>query len=84
MQLDISDNVISGGLKTLSEKCPNLTYLVLSGNDIKEPNAVEALVSCAEGFSRTVSSVLPLSTFPLDSFRDRGRASPYIVTGEVI
>lgn len=44
-QLEVSDNTISGGLDTLVEKCPNLTYLNLSGNKIKELSSVEALVS---------------------------------------
>lgn len=44
-QLEVSDNTISGGLDTLAEKCPNLTYLNLSGNKIKELSAVEVLVS---------------------------------------
>ena len=43
-QLELSDNSISGGLETLSEKCANLTYLNLSGNKIKELSTVEALV----------------------------------------
>lgn len=42
-KLELSDNNISGGLETLSEKCPNLTYLNLSGNKIKELSTVEAL-----------------------------------------
>jgi len=81
-KLDISDNVISGGLKTLSEKCPNLTYLVLSGNDIKEPNAVEALknlkslkrldlfncdVTSQDDYRENVFELLPQLTF-LDGF----------------
>ncbi|XP_012692953.1 acidic leucine-rich nuclear phosphoprotein 32 family member E-like isoform X2 [Clupea harengus] len=81
-KLDISDNVISGGLKTLSEKCPNLTYLVLSGNDIKEPNAVEALknlkslkrldlfncdVTSKDDYRENVFELLPQLTF-LDGF----------------
>lgn len=44
-QLEVSDNVISGGLDTLAEKCPNLTYLNLSGNKIKELSSIEALVT---------------------------------------
>ncbi|KAM4601243.1 acidic leucine-rich nuclear phosphoprotein 32 family member E-like [Polymixia lowei] len=42
-KLEVSDNSISGGLDTLAEKCPNLTYLNLSGNKIKELSTVEAL-----------------------------------------
>lgn len=43
-QLELSDNNLSGSLEMLSEKCPNLTYLNLSGNKIKELSTVEALV----------------------------------------
>lgn len=41
----MSDNTIAGGLDALAEKCPNLTYLNLSGNKIKELSAIEVLVS---------------------------------------
>uniref|UniRef100_A0A4X2JP55 Acidic leucine-rich nuclear phosphoprotein 32 family member n=1 Tax=Vombatus ursinus TaxID=29139 RepID=A0A4X2JP55_VOMUR len=44
-KLELSDNIISGGLEVLAEKCPNLTYLNLSGNKIKDLSTVEALVS---------------------------------------
>ncbi|KAL4697861.1 hypothetical protein H8957_001186 [Semnopithecus entellus] len=40
---ELSDNIISGGLEVLAEKCPNLTYLNLSGNKIKDLSTVEAL-----------------------------------------
>ncbi|XP_031694287.1 acidic leucine-rich nuclear phosphoprotein 32 family member E-like [Anarrhichthys ocellatus] len=43
-KLELSDNNLSGSLEMLSEKCPNLTYLNLSGNKIKELSNVEALV----------------------------------------
>lgn len=42
-KLELSDNIISGGLEVLAEKCPNLTHLNLSGNKIKDLSAVEAL-----------------------------------------
>ncbi|XP_044532030.1 acidic leucine-rich nuclear phosphoprotein 32 family member E isoform X6 [Gracilinanus agilis] len=42
-KLELSDNFISGGLEVLAEKCPNLTYLNLSGNKIKDLSTVEAL-----------------------------------------
>ena len=45
IQLELSNNRISGGLEVLAEKCPNLTYLNLSGNKIKDISALEALVS---------------------------------------
>lgn len=44
-QLELSDNNLSGSLETLAEKCPNLTYLNLSGNKIKELSTLEALVT---------------------------------------
>uniref|UniRef100_A0A8D2CMT4 Acidic leucine-rich nuclear phosphoprotein 32 family member n=1 Tax=Sciurus vulgaris TaxID=55149 RepID=A0A8D2CMT4_SCIVU len=40
-KLEFSDNIISGGLEVLAEKCPNLTYLNLSGNKIKDLSTVE-------------------------------------------
>uniref|UniRef100_A0A2R8MT89 Acidic leucine-rich nuclear phosphoprotein 32 family member n=1 Tax=Callithrix jacchus TaxID=9483 RepID=A0A2R8MT89_CALJA len=40
-KLELSDNIISGGLEVLAEKCPNLTYLNLNGNKIKDLNTVE-------------------------------------------
>ncbi|CAJ0935369.1 unnamed protein product [Ranitomeya imitator] len=43
--LELSDNNISGGLEVLSEKCPNLTHLNLSGNRIKDLSTIEPLVS---------------------------------------
>ncbi|XP_021570883.1 acidic leucine-rich nuclear phosphoprotein 32 family member E isoform X4 [Carlito syrichta] len=43
-KLELSDNIISGGLEVLAEKCPNLTYLNLSGNKIKDLRTVEALM----------------------------------------
>lgn len=42
-KLDVSDNTISGGLDKLAEKCPNLTYLNLGGNKVKELSTIEAL-----------------------------------------
>lgn len=45
-KLEISDNAISGGLDELAEKCPNLAYLNLSGNKIKELTTIKALQNC--------------------------------------
>uniref|UniRef100_A0A7N5K5J2 Acidic leucine-rich nuclear phosphoprotein 32 family member n=2 Tax=Amniota TaxID=32524 RepID=A0A7N5K5J2_AILME len=42
-RLELSDNLISGGLDVLAERCPNLTYLNLSGNKIKDLSTVETL-----------------------------------------
>lgn len=47
LQLELSDNRISGGLEVLAEKCPNLTHLNLSGNKIKDLSTIEPLVSQA-------------------------------------
>uniref|UniRef100_A0A665SYL2 Acidic leucine-rich nuclear phosphoprotein 32 family member n=1 Tax=Echeneis naucrates TaxID=173247 RepID=A0A665SYL2_ECHNA len=47
-KLEVSDNTISGGLDSLAEKCPNLTYLNLSGNKIKELSSIKVLVSPPE------------------------------------
>lgn len=70
-QLEVSDNIIAGGLDTLVDKCPELTYLNLSGNKIKELNTLKVLVSSA-GNQRgrlvlaAVSSSAPLQTDLLD------------------
>ena len=45
VELELSDNRISGGLEVLAEKCPNLTHLNLSGNKIKDLSTIEPLVS---------------------------------------
>uniref|UniRef100_A0A3Q3VMA1 Acidic leucine-rich nuclear phosphoprotein 32 family member n=1 Tax=Mola mola TaxID=94237 RepID=A0A3Q3VMA1_MOLML len=42
-KLELSDNMISGGLEVLAEKCPNLTHLNLSGNKIKDLSTIEPL-----------------------------------------
>ncbi|XP_066465270.1 acidic leucine-rich nuclear phosphoprotein 32 family member E isoform X1 [Eleutherodactylus coqui] len=44
-KLELSDNSICGGLDVLAERCPNLTYLNLSGNKIKDLSTVEALTN---------------------------------------
>lgn len=45
VQLELSDNRISGDLEVLAEKCPNLKHLNLSGNKIKDLSTIEPLVS---------------------------------------
>uniref|UniRef100_A0A8C9P542 Acidic leucine-rich nuclear phosphoprotein 32 family member n=1 Tax=Spermophilus dauricus TaxID=99837 RepID=A0A8C9P542_SPEDA len=40
-KLERSDDIIFGGLEVLAEKCPNITYLNLSGNKIKDLSTVE-------------------------------------------
>jgi len=44
MQLELSDNRISTGLQFL-HGCPQITYLNLSGNKIKDLDTLEPLVS---------------------------------------
>ena len=43
VQLELSDNRISNGLELL-KNCPNLTYINLSGNRIKDLDTLEPLV----------------------------------------
>lgn len=49
MQLELSDNRISGGLEVLAERLVNLTHLNLSGNKFKDISTLEPLV----GFTLT-------------------------------
>ncbi|MBZ3874930.1 Acidic leucine-rich nuclear phosphoprotein 32 family member E [Sciurus carolinensis] len=42
-KLELSDNIIFGGMEVLAEKCPNLPYLNLGGNKIKDLSTVEDL-----------------------------------------
>uniref|UniRef100_A0A8C3AX64 Acidic leucine-rich nuclear phosphoprotein 32 family member n=1 Tax=Cyclopterus lumpus TaxID=8103 RepID=A0A8C3AX64_CYCLU len=66
-KLEVSDNTISGGLDTLKEKCPNLTYLNLSGNKIKELSSIETLQNLKNLKSLDLYSC-EVST--LDDYRD--------------
>ncbi|XP_062278060.1 acidic leucine-rich nuclear phosphoprotein 32 family member E-like [Scomber scombrus] len=89
-KLEVSDNTISGGLDTLAEKCPNLTYLNLSGNKIKELSAIEVLqnlknltsldlysceVSALEEYRDGVFELLPQLTF-LDGYDQEDNEVP--------
>lgn len=89
-KLELSDNNLSGSLETLSEKCPNLTYLNLSGNKIKELSNVEALVNLKslqsldlfnceitslEEYRESVFELLPQVTF-LDGFDHEDNEAP--------
>ncbi|XP_041708977.1 acidic leucine-rich nuclear phosphoprotein 32 family member E isoform X1 [Coregonus clupeaformis] len=82
LKLEISDNMIVGGLDQLSEKCPNLTYLNLSGNKIKELSTVKPLqnlknlksldlysceITTLEDYRESVFELLPQVTF-LDGY----------------
>lgn len=55
LQLDLSDNEVSDGLDLL-HGCPHLFSLNLSGNKIKDVDALKPLVSVFMPF-------LPLNTF---------------------
>lgn len=44
LQLELSDNRISGGLEVLAERLLNLTHLNLSGNKFKDISTLEPLV----------------------------------------
>ncbi|XP_060948361.1 acidic leucine-rich nuclear phosphoprotein 32 family member E isoform X2 [Limanda limanda] len=88
-KLELSDNNLSGSLETLSEKCPNLIYLNLSGNKIKELSTVEALslkslvsldlfnceITSLEDYRDSVFSLLPQVTF-LDGFDHEDNEAP--------
>ncbi|XP_043972556.1 acidic leucine-rich nuclear phosphoprotein 32 family member E-like isoform X3 [Gambusia affinis] len=80
-KLEVSDNSISGGLDALAEKCPNLSYLNLSGNHIKELSSLQPLnlknlksldlyscgVTAADGYRDAVFRLLPQVVY-LDGF----------------
>ncbi|MEQ2223421.1 hypothetical protein ILYODFUR_036625 [Ilyodon furcidens] len=66
-KLEVSDNSISGGLDTLAVKCPNLTYLNLSGNQIKELSSIEALVGSDPLTIASGTNVNPANSFTLSS-----------------
>uniref|UniRef100_H3CB90 Acidic leucine-rich nuclear phosphoprotein 32 family member n=1 Tax=Tetraodon nigroviridis TaxID=99883 RepID=H3CB90_TETNG len=89
-KLEVSDNVIAGGLDALSEKCPNLTYLNLSGNKIKELDVLKVLqnlknlksldlysceVSTLEDYRDSVFELLPQLTY-LDGFDQEDNEVP--------
>ncbi|KAL6100285.1 anp32e [Pungitius sinensis] len=89
-KLELSDNNLSGSLDTLSEKCPNLTYLNLSGNKIKELSNVEALqnlkslqsldlfncdITSLEDYRESVFELLPQVTY-LDGFDQEDNEAP--------
>ncbi|KAJ8273717.1 hypothetical protein GJAV_G00104730 [Gymnothorax javanicus] len=89
-RLELSDNSISGSLETLSEKCPNLTYLNLSGNKIKELQTLKALqnlknlksldlfnceITTLEDYRDSVFQLLPQVTY-LDGFDQEDNEAP--------
>ncbi|XP_077362757.1 acidic leucine-rich nuclear phosphoprotein 32 family member D-like isoform X2 [Festucalex cinctus] len=84
-KLELSENNLSDSFETLSEKCPNLIYLNLSSNMIKELSDVEALqdlkslqsldllnceITSMKEYRACVFELLPQVTY-LDGF-DRG------------
>ncbi|KAA0710383.1 Acidic leucine-rich nuclear phosphoprotein 32 family member A [Triplophysa tibetana] len=89
-KLELSDNNISGALETLAEKCPNLTYLNLSGNKIKELSTLEALqnlknlksldlfnceITTLEDYRESIFELLPQVTY-LDGFDAEDNEAP--------
>lgn len=55
LQLELSDNRISGGLEVLAERLVNLTHLNLSGNKFKDISTLEPLV-----IKHTLSAVIAI------------------------
>uniref|UniRef100_A0A3Q3WXF6 Acidic leucine-rich nuclear phosphoprotein 32 family member n=1 Tax=Mola mola TaxID=94237 RepID=A0A3Q3WXF6_MOLML len=95
-RLELSDNNLSGSLETLSEKCPNLTYLNLSGNKIRELSNVEALqslkglqsldlfnceITSLEDYRDSVFELLPQVTY-LDGFDQEDNEAPDSEAGD--
>ncbi|XP_014860306.1 PREDICTED: acidic leucine-rich nuclear phosphoprotein 32 family member E isoform X2 [Poecilia mexicana] len=89
-KLELSDNNLSGSLDTLAQKCPNLTYLNLSGNKIKELSTLEALqnlkslqsldlfnceITSLEDYRESVFELLPQVTY-LDGFDQEDNEAP--------
>ncbi|XP_037639615.1 acidic leucine-rich nuclear phosphoprotein 32 family member E-like isoform X1 [Sebastes umbrosus] len=89
-KLEVSDNIIVGGLDKLAEKCPNLTYLNLSGNKIKELSSIETLqnlknlksldlysceVSTLDDYRESIFELLPQITF-LDGYDQEDNEVP--------
>uniref|UniRef100_A0A4W6DKP0 Acidic leucine-rich nuclear phosphoprotein 32 family member n=1 Tax=Lates calcarifer TaxID=8187 RepID=A0A4W6DKP0_LATCA len=89
-KLEVSDNTISGGLDSLAEKCPNLSYLNLSGNKIKELSSIQALqnlknlksldlysceVTALDDYRESVFELLPQLTY-LDGYDQQDNEVP--------
>ncbi|XP_049606742.1 acidic leucine-rich nuclear phosphoprotein 32 family member E isoform X2 [Syngnathus scovelli] len=89
-KLELSENNLSGSFETLSEKCPNLVYLNLSSNKIKELSNVEALqnlkslqsldllnceITSLEDYRESVFELLPQVTY-LDGFDQDENEAP--------
>uniref|UniRef100_A0A915E5H8 U2A'/phosphoprotein 32 family A C-terminal domain-containing protein n=3 Tax=Ditylenchus dipsaci TaxID=166011 RepID=A0A915E5H8_9BILA len=41
--LNLSDNKLTGGLEVLADKCPDLAYIILSGNSLKDIDVLKPL-----------------------------------------
>ncbi|KAI3360721.1 hypothetical protein L3Q82_012863 [Scortum barcoo] len=89
-KLEVSDNFISGGLDSLAEKCPGLTYVNLSGNKLKELSSIKPLqnlknlksldmyncdVSTLDDYREGVFELLPQLTF-LDGYDQEDNEVP--------
>ncbi|XP_034016779.1 acidic leucine-rich nuclear phosphoprotein 32 family member E [Thalassophryne amazonica] len=89
-KMNLSHNKLCGSLEALSEKCPNLIYLNLSGNKIKELRTVEPLqnlkslqsldlfnceVTALEDYRDAVFQLLPQITY-LDGFDQDDNEAP--------
>ncbi|TKS82755.1 Acidic leucine-rich nuclear phosphoprotein 32 family member E [Collichthys lucidus] len=89
-KLEVSDNSVVGGLDSLAEKCPNLTYLNLSGNKIKELSTIQVLqnlknlksldlysceVSTLEDYRESVFELLPQLSY-LDGYDQEDNEVP--------
>lgn len=89
-KLELSDNALCGGLEILVEKCPNLTYLNLSGNKIKDLSTVEPLqnlknlksldlfnceITNQEDYRESIFELLPQITY-LDGFDQEDNEAP--------
>uniref|UniRef100_A0A8C2MKZ8 Acidic leucine-rich nuclear phosphoprotein 32 family member n=1 Tax=Cricetulus griseus TaxID=10029 RepID=A0A8C2MKZ8_CRIGR len=80
--LELSDNIHSGGLEVLAEKCPNRTYLSLSGNKINDLSTVEALQNLInlknhkpEDYRESIFELLQQITY-LDGFNQEDNEAP--------
>ncbi|XP_061520406.1 acidic leucine-rich nuclear phosphoprotein 32 family member E [Phycodurus eques] len=89
-KLELSENNLSGSFETLSQKCPNLIYLNLSSNKIKELRNVEALqnlknlqsldllnceITSLDDYRDSVFELLPQVTY-LDGFDQEENEAP--------
>lgn len=63
LQLELSDNRISGGLEVLAERLVNLTHLNLSGNKFKDISTLEPLVGLeVQAFTHLDDSMISVAS----------------------